>query len=140
MLLRRIMSPEEYNIFLSGAKLEKSDDFSQKARSASVGFCFFAPKDVSIPQTVEWLGPLFRAEDVVCTFECDNTSVQKSWGEYAEGLRVTEYCTTQYSAETFRLVGVEPIVKYGKFYSRKEEKHFQALVAERKAWKPHSRT
>lgn len=129
MLLRRVMSPQELEKFLSGEQLEKYTDFSKQAHTESVGFCFFG-MDVPVEKHVRWI-PGFRSEDLVCTFECDEDSVRKSWGQYEEeGPRIVEYCTTQYSNKNFRLVGSEPITKYGKFVSREAEARREARKLE----------
>ena len=131
MLLRRIMAPQELEKFLSGELLEKTTDFSKEAFTESVGFCFFRAEDVPVEKHIRWI-PGFRAEDLVCTFECSESSVRKSWGQYEEeGPRVDEYCTTQYSKETFSLVECEPITNYGKFVSRETEARLAAYKAER---------
>lgn len=119
MKVFRFMSQEEFNKYLDGEKLVNTTDHRNNF-SGSVGFCFFKYRDlndyvsgsISPEYAYEFMNGV-ATMDVVAVFETDQ-ELTKSYGRYADPygsffdtIWKDEYCTEEYSRDTFRLI------KYG---------------------------
>ena len=120
MRVFRFMSNEEFEKYISGEKLINTIDH-RKNYSNSIGFCFFEYLDWTDNSSFHGISPEYAYEflsgvatmDVVAVFETDQ-ELTKSHGRYADPygsffdtIWMDEYCTEEYSKETFRLI------KYG---------------------------
>lgn len=121
MRVFRFMSNDEFEKYLAGEKLiNKTDHRKKYLYSNSKGFCFFEYLDWD-GCGVDGITPEYASEfldgiasmDVVAVFET-NQGLAKSIGRYADPygsffdtIWMDEYCTEEYSKDTFRLI------KYG---------------------------
>lgn len=112
MKLFRFMSKKEFEKLVNGEKLINKK--KHKGRTGSTGFCFMQYKeDENIRYSYEYLSGVVT-NDIIVVFETNKKNVKESWGIYADPngsffdtITETEYCTTQYDKDTFK------IVKYG---------------------------
>lgn len=115
MKVFRFMSYEEFKKYMNGESLYNNK--KHKAKTNSIGFCFFDIKDFSPEFAWGFLkGAIFP--DICVIFEVDETLLRKGYGIYSDPnktlyelmnfipkmIRVSEYCTEKYNKETFKLV------------------------------------
>lgn len=115
MKIFRFMSYEEFKKYMNGENLYNNKKY--KAKTNSIGFCFFDIKDFSPEFAWKFLkGAIFP--DICVVFEVDETLLRKGYGIYSDPnktlyelmnfipkmIRVSEYCTEKYNKETFKLV------------------------------------
>ena len=106
------MSKQEFEKLMNGEKLFNKK--RHKGRTGSTGFCFMQYKGYEdIRYSYEYLSGIVT-DDIVVVFETNKKNIKESWGIYADPygsffdtITETEYCTTQYSKDTFK------ILKYG---------------------------
>lgn len=112
MRLFRFMCEKEFEKLIDGETLVNNKN--HKGNTGSKGFCFMEYEmDRDIQYSYEYLSGIVD-DDVVVVFETDNKNVNDSWGIYADPygsffatIIETEYCTTTYNKDTFK------ILKYG---------------------------
>lgn len=127
MKIFRFMSHNEFDKYIAGEKLVNTTDH-RKNFSGSKGFCFFEYMDRD-DDGVDGISPEYAygflsgvaTMDVVAVFETD-VQLNKSYGRYADPygsffdtIWMDEYCTEEYSRDTFRLI------KYGRIEYDDEE-------------------
>ena len=84
--------------------------------STSVGFCFLNAKEYEPEYAIHFLSGLVSNE-ICAVFEVDPKNLKKTFGKYAKPLKsfeelfmpietfiANEYCTSEYSNKTFKLV------------------------------------
>lgn len=115
MKLFRFMSKKEYIRFMNGEKLINNTDHKKYRNGAceSVGFCFFNYAEYKPEEMLHSVTGIVSM-DICCIFETARDKVRKSRGKYSkaitrdslerESIIAKEYCTTEYSKETFRLL------------------------------------
>lgn len=138
MKVFRFMSQEEFDKYIAGEKLVNTIDHRKKF-SGSKGFCFFEYMDWD-DDGVDGISPEYAYEflsgvatmDVVAVFEAD-VQLNKSYGRYADPyggffdtIWMDEYCTEEYSRDTFRLI------KYGHIEYDDEEFEPKAIWKQNK--------
>ena len=115
MKLFRFMSLEEFQKYQNGETLTNNKDHYIEGERAtnSVGFCFF---NYAQYKPEEMLHSVFGIVSIaICAiFETDRKNVRKTKGRYSrpkakdsferETYIATEYCTTQYSKNNFKLL------------------------------------
>lgn len=126
MILHRFMSKREYDALMAGKKLVNTTNHGAMGeRSSSIGFCFF-PEEPE--EAIHWLSFLVDA-DYCVTMDITGQSVTASKGRYRDvekdtgglGDNVpmlwrTEYCTTEYSLQTVKVLHVTDEYRmYGRF-------------------------
>lgn len=109
------MSYEEFEKYMNGENLYNNT--KHKAKTNSIGFCFFDINDFSPEFAWKFLkGAIFP--DICVVFEVDETLLRKGYGIYSDPnktlyelmnfipkmIRVSEYCTENYNKEVFKLV------------------------------------
>lgn len=109
------MSYEEFEKYMNGENLYNNT--KHKAKTNSIGFCFFDINDFSPEFAWEFLkGAIFP--DICVVLEVDETLLRKGYGIYSDPnktlyelmnfipkmIRVSEYCTENYNKEVFKLV------------------------------------
>ena len=109
------MSYEEFEKYINGKNLYNNT--KHKAKTNSIGFCFFDINDFSPEFAWKFLkGAIFP--DICVVFEVDETLLKKGYGIYNDPnktlyelmnfipkmIRVSEYCTENYNKEVFKLV------------------------------------
>lgn len=109
------MSYEEFEKYMNGENLYNNT--KHKAKTNSIGFCFFDINDFSPEFAWRFLkGAIFP--DICVVFEVDETLLRKGYGIYSDPnktlyelmnfipkmIRVSEYCTENYNKEVFKLV------------------------------------
>ena len=128
MILHRFMSDAEYRKLIGGEVLRNTTDHGARGtHSEAVGFCFFAedPKDAR-----EWMSGIVKMDwcvtfDVPDTMvkarratyrdvEADRANEDGDWFSWMFGpmldpdsiptMQRTDYCCTEYSKDTFRIV------------------------------------
>lgn len=109
----RFMSIEEFAKFNNGEILH--NDRVHNAKCTSKGFCFLDLKDYKPHEAMHFLSGLVSF-DVCAVFETDKSNLKERWGKYhkpntmlipcifPQVFYATEYCTTQYSNKTFKLI------------------------------------
>lgn len=115
MKIFRFMSYKEFEKYMNGENLYNNT--KHKAKTNSIGFCFFAINDFSPEFAWRFLkGAIFP--DICVVFEVDETLLRKGYGIYSDPnktlyelmnfipkmIRVSEYCTENYNKEVFKLV------------------------------------
>ena len=115
MKIFRFMSYKEFEKYMNGENLYNNT--KHKAKTNSIGFCFFDINDFSPEFAWRFLkGAIFP--DICVVFEVDETLLRKGYGIYSDPnktlyelmnfipkmIRVTEYCTENYNKEVFKLV------------------------------------
>lgn len=115
MKIFRFMSYKEFEKYMNGENLYNNT--KHKAKTNSIGFCFFDINDFSPEFAWRFLkGAIFP--DICVVFEVDETLLRKGYGIYSDPnktlyelmnfipkmKRVSEYCTENYNKETFKLV------------------------------------
>ncbi len=129
MILHRFMSEREFDRFKNGEVLGNNTDHHKSGKHTdSVGFCFF-PEEPD--DAIRWLSGIVT-DDVCATFDVPEHLVRKSRGTYCDDdasdnslgavledlfsammggementvlMEKVEYCCTEYSNETFRLL------------------------------------
>lgn len=115
MKIFRFMSYKEFEKYMNGENLYNNT--KHKAKTNSIGFCFFDINDFSPEFAWRFLkGAIFP--DICVVFEVDETLLRKGYGIYSDPnktlyelmnfipkmIRVSEYCTEKYNKETFKLV------------------------------------
>lgn len=115
MKVFRFMSYEEFEKYINGKNLYNNT--KHKAKTNSIGFCFFDINDFSPEFAWKFLkGAIFP--DICVVFEVDETLLKKGYGIYSDPnktlyelmnfipkmIRVSEYCTENYNKEVFKLV------------------------------------
>lgn len=115
MKVFRFMSSVELLKFLEGEDL--FNNTKHKAKTNSVGFCFFAMDDVTPEYAWKFLrGAIFP--DICAVFEVNDTYLKKGYGIYSDPektlyelmnfipkvIKVPEYSTTQYNNQIFKLI------------------------------------
>lgn len=115
MKVFRFMSYEEFEKYINGKNLYNNT--KHKAKTNSIGFCFFDINDFSPEFAWKFLkGAIFP--DICVVFEVDETLLKKGYGIYNDPnktlyelmnfipkmIRVSEYCTENYNKEVFKLV------------------------------------
>lgn len=115
MKLYRFMSKEEFKKYIDGEKLiNKTNHHKENNRKTnSVGFCFFNYAHYKPEAIFHSVTGVVRT-DICCIFETERENVRKTWGRYArtideekmlrESFIAKEYCTTEYSKDTFKLI------------------------------------
>lgn len=111
----RFMSYKEFEKYMNGENLYNNT--KHKAKTNSIGFCFFDINDFSPEFAWRFLkGAIFP--DICVVFEVDETLLRKGYGIYSDPnktlyelmnfipkmIRVSEYCTENYNKEVFKLV------------------------------------
>ena len=109
------MSYKEFEKYMNGENLYNNT--KHKAKTNSIGFCFFDINDFSPEFAWRFLkGAIFP--DICVVFEVDETLLRKGYGIYSDPnktlyelmnfipkmIRVSEYCTENYNKEVFKLV------------------------------------
>lgn len=109
------MSYEEFEKYMNGKNLYNNT--KHKAKTNSIGFCFFDINDFSPEFAWRFLkGAIFP--DICVVFEVDETLLRKGYGIYSDPnktlyelmnfipkmIRVSEYCTENYNKEVFKLM------------------------------------
>lgn len=115
MKIFRFMSYKEFEKYMKGENLYNNT--KHKAKTNSIGFCFFDINDFSPEFAWRFLkGAIFP--DICVVFEVDETLLRKGYGIYSDPnktlyelmnfipkmIRVSEYCTENYNKEVFKLV------------------------------------
>lgn len=115
MEIFRFMSYKEFEKYMNGENLYNNT--KHKAKTNSIGFCFFDINDFSPEFAWRFLkGAIFP--DICVVFEVDETLLRKGYGIYSDPnktlyelmnfipkmIRVSEYCTENYNKEVFKLV------------------------------------
>lgn len=115
MKIFRFMSYKEFEKYMNGENLYNNT--KHKAKTNSIGFCFFDINDFSPEFAWRFLkGVIFP--DICVVFEVDETLLRKGYGIYSDPnktlyelmnfipkmIRVSEYCTENYNKEVFKLV------------------------------------
>lgn len=115
MKIFRFMSYKEFEKYMNGENLYNNT--KHKAKTNSIGFCFFDINDFSPEFAWGFLkGAIFP--DICVVFEVDETLLRKGYGIYSDPnktlyelmnfipkmIRVSEYCTENYNKEVFKLV------------------------------------
>lgn len=115
MKIFRFMSYKEFEKYMNGENLYNNT--KHKAKTNSIGFCFFDINDFSPEFAWRFLkGAIFP--DICVVFEVDETLLRKGYGIYNDPdktlyelmnfipkmIRVSEYCTENYNKEVFKLV------------------------------------
>lgn len=115
MKIFRFMSYKEFEKYMNGENLYNNT--KHKAKTNSIGFCFFDINDFSPEFAWRFLkGATFP--DICVVFEVDETLLRKGYGIYSDPnktlyelmnfipkmIRVSEYCTENYNKEVFKLV------------------------------------
>lgn len=115
MKIFRFMSYKEFEKYMNGENLYNNTKY--KAKTNSIGFCFFDINDFSPEFAWRFLkGAIFP--DICVVFEVDETLLRKGYGIYSDPnktlyelmnfipkmIRVSEYCTENYNKEVFKLV------------------------------------
>lgn len=115
MKIFRFMSYKEFEKYMNGENLYNNT--KHKAKTNSIGFCFFDINDFSPEFAWRFLkGAIFS--DICVVFEVDETLLRKGYGIYSDPnktlyelmnfipkmIRVSEYCTENYNKEVFKLV------------------------------------
>lgn len=130
MILHRFMSEREFERYQNGEVLENNTDHRKNGEHTdSVGFCFF-PEEPD--DAIRWLSGIVT-DDVCATFDVPGHLVRESCGTYCDPdasdnslgamledlfsaimgdemgntvrMEKVEHCCTEYSNETFRLLG-----------------------------------
>ena len=111
----RFMSYKEFEKYMNGENLYNNT--KHKAKTNSIGFCFFDINDFSPEFAWRFLkGAIFP--DICVVFEVDETLLRKGYGIYSDPnktlyelmnfipkmIRVSEYCTENYNKEVFKLM------------------------------------
>lgn len=115
MKIFRFMSYKEFEKYMNGENLYNNT--KHKAKTNSIGFCFFDINDFSPEFAWRFLkGAIFP--DICVVFEVDETLLRKGYGIYSDPnktlyelmnfipkmVRVSEYCTENYNKEVFKLM------------------------------------
>lgn len=115
MKIFRFMNYKEFEKYMNGENLYNNT--KHKAKTNSIGFCFFDINDFSPEFAWRFLkGAIFP--DICVVFEVDETLLRKGYGIYSDPnktlyelmnfipkmIRVSEYCTENYNKEVFKLV------------------------------------
>ena len=115
MKIFRFMTYKEFEKYMNGENLYNNT--KHKAKTNSIGFCFFDINDFSPEFAWRFLkGAIFP--DICVVFEVDETLLRKGYGIYSDPnktlyelmnfipkmIRVSEYCTENYNKEVFKLV------------------------------------
>lgn len=115
MKIFRFMSYKEFEKYMNGENLYNNT--KHKAKTNSIGFCFFDINDFSPEFAWRFLkGAIFP--DICVVFEVDETLLRKGYGIYSDPnktlyelmnfipkiIRVSEYCTENYNKEVFKLM------------------------------------
>lgn len=115
MKIFRFMSYKEFEKYMNGENLYNNT--KHKAKTNSIGFCFFDINDFSPEFAWRFLkGAIFP--DICVVFKVDETLLRKGYGIYSDPnktlyelmnfipkmIRVSEYCTENYNKEVFKLV------------------------------------
>lgn len=115
MKLFRFMSIKEFEKYATGQLLINKTDHNKdnNQKTSSVGFCFFNYAHYKPEEILHSLTGIVNTS-VCCIFETKIKNVHKSYGRYSraiskdslirENFIATEYCTTEYSRDTFKLV------------------------------------
>lgn len=105
----RFMSLSEFDKLINKEKLYNNT--KHDGRTNSLGFCFMNLKDDEPEEAYEYLSGVVSEE--VCVLFETNKKLKESWGIYADPYGAffdtiirTEYCTTQYSIEDFKILKV----------------------------------
>lgn len=123
MRVFRFMSKDEFNKYIAGTTLVNTTE--HKAKTTSVGFCFFDIEDFVPEEAIHFLSGIVDTQ-VCAVFEVDKDKLNVSKGTYADDkpsnartwqemlkeiiegktptFEATEYCTTNYSKEDFKLI------------------------------------
>ena len=123
MILHRFMSKQEYYALIAGDDLHSGKIHKLTGQHTdSVGFCFF-PEEPD--EAIHWLSLIVDA-DLCVTMEIPDAMVRKSQGRYRDVekdkgsalfdeppmLWRTEYCLTEYSLQTVRVLNVTDQYKW----------------------------
>lgn len=114
MKLFRFMSKEEFDKFIEGEKLVNYKDHNKEGQKTnSIGFCFLNYAQYKPEEMLHSLTNIVSM-DTCCIFETKRENVRRTYGRYSKAInkdsfeRTTiiahEYCTTEYSKETFTLL------------------------------------
>ena len=115
MKVFRFMSKEEFEKYKNGEELINTT--KHKAKTSSIGFCFFNLKDFS----PEYAWKFFKGvsfPDLCAVFEVDGTKLKQGYGIYSDPnktlyelmnfipktIKVAEYSTTTYNNKDFKLL------------------------------------
>lgn len=111
----RFMNTIEFLKFMSGEELHNIT--KHKAKTNSIGFCFFGMNDVTPEYAWKFLkGAVIP--DLCAVFEVDENKLKKGYGIYSDpnkslyelmnfipkSIAVPEYSTTKYSNQEFKLI------------------------------------
>lgn len=115
MKLFRFMSKEEFNKYINGQTLTNITDHNKdnNQKTNSIGFCFFNYAQYKPEEMLHSLTGIVSL-NICCIFETSRNNVKRTQGRYSRAinrnsfLRETiiahEYCTTEYSRGTFKLI------------------------------------
>lgn len=115
MKLFRFMSLGEFQRYCNGEKLiNKTEHKKEWQSSKSVGFCFFNIADYKPEKMLHSITGIANVS-ICVIFETERKNIIKSRGRYSravenaytttrESFIAKEYCTTEYSKETFKLL------------------------------------
>lgn len=115
MKVFRFMNKEEFEKYKNGEELINTT--KHKAKTSSIGFCFFNLKDFS----PEYAWKFFKGvsfPDLCAVFEVDETKLKQGYGIYSDPnkslyelmnfipkmINVTEYSTITYNNKDFKLL------------------------------------
>lgn len=116
MKLFRFMSRDELFKYLHGEKLVNYTNHNKdnNFKTDSIGFCFFNYAHYN-PEEIYHSVTGIVSNDICCIFETSRDNLKTSSGRYAKTdltdprlpfkvFYAKEYCTTEYSKETFKLL------------------------------------
>lgn len=113
MKLFRFMSLGEFQKYCNGEKLINKTDHNKDKNQASksIGFCFFNYADYKPEEMLHSITGIANVS-ICVVFETKRENVIKSSGRYSRWINeyerevfiAKEYCTTEYSRETFKLL------------------------------------
>lgn len=141
MRVFRFMSKKEFDLYNKGIALRNMTFHGDGNRSSSIGFCFLDCNDFEPEEAIHFLSGLVST-DVCAIFDVDKDKLRVAKAQYADNrtknaplsvlieqirtnsipsMEITEYCTTHYSAEDFKLVKyITDIPMFTKAYFNRE--------------------
>ncbi len=117
----RFMSSNELEKFKQGEVLKNNTDWSKRALSRSIGFCFFG-NNVEPEDRIEYLTGVVCMDRVAVFEPIEGEPLRVSQGRYRDPekdslstyppkmMLVTEYSITEYSNKTMKLVRAGKVV------------------------------
>ena len=115
MKLFRFMSKEEFRKYINGEILINTKDHSKEGHNKTIskGFCFFNYAQYKPEEMLHSVVGIVNL-DICCIFETEGKNVKRSYGRYSKAKKkdgierisifAKEFCTTEYSKNTFKLL------------------------------------